>query len=63
MKLMPRCHHCGDVIGTYEPMIVVADGETRNTSRAAELATGEPTGECYHQSCYAHANHDRGAAE
>ena len=52
-----RCRHCGDVIGTYEPMIVLAEGEARRTSRAAERAaeraTWAPMGECYHNHCYA----------
>lgn len=47
-----RCHHCDDVIGVYEPMVVLADGQTRNTSRAAEQDTGRPVGECYHHACY-----------
>jgi hypothetical protein len=47
-----RCHHCEDVIGVYEPMIVLADGQARSTSRAAEPDHGEPVGECYHRACY-----------
>jgi hypothetical protein len=47
-----RCHHCQDVIGVYEPMIVLADGQARGTSRAAEQDNGPPVGECYHHACY-----------
>ena len=43
-----RCHHCADVIGVYEPMIVLTDGQARSTSRATEQGDREPVGECYH---------------
>ena len=49
-----KCHQCRDVIGVYEPMIVLADGQARNTSRAAEKDTASPVGECYHHACYTH---------
>ena len=51
-----RCHHCEDVIGVYEPMIVLTDGQARNTSRAAEKDTAPPVGECYHHACYRQAH-------
>lgn len=47
-----RCHHCGEVIGTYEPMTVLAEGVARRTSRAAERNTEAPVDECYHSACY-----------
>jgi len=50
-----RCHHCDDVIGVYEPMIVLIEGQARNTSRAAEQDNGGPMGECYHHACYRQA--------
>ena len=50
-----RCQHCQHVIGSYEPMIVLTDGEARSTSRAAEHDRGEPVGESYHRTCYAQA--------
>ncbi len=50
-----RCQHCQLVIGVYEPMIVLTDGEARSTSRAAERDSGDPLDECYHRSCYAQA--------
>jgi hypothetical protein len=57
-----RCHHCEDVIGVYEPMIVLAHGQARNTSRAAEQDDRELVGECYHRACYAEA-HDQDPRE
>ncbi len=55
-----RCHHCADVIGVYEPMIVLTDGQARSTSRATEQGDREPVGECYHSACFtqAHGEHD-----
>jgi hypothetical protein len=51
-----RCHHCEDVIGVYEPMIVLTDGQARSTSRAAEQGGRGLVGECYHHACYAEAH-------
>jgi hypothetical protein len=54
-----RCQQCNDVIGMYEPMIVLSGGQARKTSRATERnsateVVGEfPVGECYHRACYA----------
>lgn len=36
MDNSPTCAHCGEVIGVYEPIIVVQSGDARETSRAAE---------------------------
>lgn len=47
-----RCRRCGDVIGAYEPMVVLSDGRAYSTSRASApdgLVYGE---ECYHDACY-----------
>src|SRR5271167_3136598 len=49
-----RCWHCEDVIGVYEPMIVLEDGRPRSTSRAAERDGASLVRECYHPACYAH---------
>lgn len=49
-----RCRHCDDVIGVYEPMIVLDDGRPRHTSRAAEQDDAALAGERYHLVCYAH---------
>jgi hypothetical protein len=51
MQGSPRCRRCGDVIGVYEPMVVVAEGRAHVTSRAAERG-GPPAGDWYHEDCY-----------
>jgi hypothetical protein len=49
----PRCAYCGDVIGVYEPAVVVLDGAAhRMTSRAAEPDVVERASERYHRACY-----------
>ncbi len=48
-----RCHHCGDVIGVYEPLITLVGGRTHETSRARE--TDGLSGDCYHRACFATA--------
>jgi hypothetical protein len=48
-----KCRRCGDVIGVYEPMIVIADGQARKTARAAEKESVSPDGKCYHDACHA----------
>lgn len=53
MRRTPRCRHCEEVIGVYEPLVVLADGRVRRTSRAAERDVGELVGEFYHDACYA----------
>jgi hypothetical protein len=47
-----RCAHCSDVIGAYEPLVVLLDGMARDTSKIAETDDGGPLGECYHRACY-----------
>jgi hypothetical protein len=46
------CEKCGDVIGMYEPVIVVVDGVARRTSQAAELTLASEPGKHYHRGCY-----------
>ncbi len=48
-----RCHHCSDLIGVYEPMVVLSDGVPVRTSRAA--AGGRTLGSepCFHAECFA----------
>jgi hypothetical protein len=58
MSGIPRCQHCNDVIGVYEPMVVVHNGAPRETSRAAEQDDGGLDGELFHAACYEQA-HDR----
>lgn len=48
-----RCEHCGDVIGVYEPLVVRAGDEVRETSCAAEPALPLAHAEHYHRECYA----------
>lgn len=47
-----RCGHCGDVIGIYEPFVLVCDGRERTTSLAAEPHVGEEPGEQFHRACH-----------
>jgi hypothetical protein len=49
----PHCAYCGDVIGAYEPMILIEDGSPRKTSASAEQDTNLHAGECYHVACHA----------
>jgi hypothetical protein len=53
MDPLPRCAHCGEVIGAYEPTIVVElDGIIHETSWAAQpKLVGLPTGN-YHLACH-----------
>jgi hypothetical protein len=62
MNDAPRCHRCRDVIGVYEPMILLADGAARETSRAAE-PDAATRGDSYHGSCYAELVDADGADE
>ncbi len=54
-----RCQHCGDVIGVYEPLVLLTDSDRRETSLAAEpdLAAGAPS--AYHGACSIHAGPQR----
>jgi hypothetical protein len=47
-----HCAYCGDVIGAYEPLVVLLDGRARSTSKAAETDNDGPLGECYHRACF-----------
>jgi len=62
MSGAPRCNHCGDLIGVYEPMILLLEGAARETSRAAEPGAGTQ-GDRYHGSCYAQLVEADGADE
>jgi hypothetical protein len=56
MTMALRCKHCEDVIGAYEPMIVLEGGRARATSRAAEQdGAWGLAGKCYHAACYEQA--------
>jgi hypothetical protein len=41
------------VIGVYEPLVHIVDGQARETSRAAEHAEWHLPRACYHAECYA----------
>jgi len=47
-----RCGLCADVIGVYEPLITLADGQPRMTSRAAEAHAAEHREPCFHRACF-----------
>jgi hypothetical protein len=44
------CAHCGDVIGVYEPAVVIEDDEPRETSRANEPELERTS--LYHADCW-----------
>jgi hypothetical protein len=54
-----RCSHCGQAIGVYEPLMALADGGPRETSRAAEPQALGPGEQCWHRGCYEHLQGDR----
>jgi hypothetical protein len=54
-----RCAHCRDVIGVYEPMVVLVDGVRVRTSRAAERGAHGPGAKRYHEACFARAAAER----
>jgi hypothetical protein len=56
MNRVLTCWHCQDVIGVYEPMIVLSAGQVRTTSRALEHDLDPAIDECYHHDCYASAH-------
>jgi hypothetical protein len=48
-----RCEHCAGVIGVYEPMVFVLDGEGHETSRAAIKDNHvSERARLYHRACY-----------
>jgi hypothetical protein len=57
------CAHCGDVIGVYEPLILVGDGEIRETSLAAERDVVLARSAHYHRACYAARVKDSSAGQ
>ena len=48
-----RCVYCGDVIGVYERLVCVVEGQAEESSRAAQpaLSAGSP-GLIYHAVCH-----------
>jgi hypothetical protein len=49
---MLHCHHCGEAIGVYEPLIAVVQGQPLETSRAAHGHSDISTAPCYHRDCF-----------
>jgi hypothetical protein len=47
------CRHCRDVIGVYEPMVVLLDGEAVLTSRAVADRDVPHDARRYHEACFA----------
>lgn len=46
-----RCATCGDVIGTYEPIVVAEDGDKRVTSLAREPVLASSQQALRHKAC------------
>jgi hypothetical protein len=51
MHQLPRCAHCGDVIGVYEPLVMPVGRDVLQTSYAAQPDLPSH-GEYYHGDCY-----------
>ena len=49
-----RCNHCGEIIGVYEPLITLMEGQALETSRAVEPLAGAMGTRIYHRACYEH---------
>jgi hypothetical protein len=49
-----RCRWCREAIGAFEPMIVVAEADARETSVLIERAQSGAglVGDCYHRICF-----------
>lgn len=47
-----RCARCGDVIGIYEPVVLVEAHGPRQTSCAAEPELTQSSRECFHRDCH-----------
>lgn len=54
-----RCRACGDVIGVYEPLVTLIDGQANETSRAAREDVGALGEECYHHACFTPVHGER----
>ena len=50
----PHCDHCHGVIGVYEPLVALLDGQVIETSRAARADAAALGEGCYHRACYVH---------
>lgn len=52
VSVPPRCSHCGEVIGVYEPLVVLVQGQARETSRLLEPLVGSHADVQYHRACF-----------
>ncbi len=52
----PRCRHCADAIGAYEPMVLDTPHGRLQTSLEAEPGLYGSDAPCFHRACYAEAN-------
>jgi hypothetical protein len=52
-----RCNHCGDVIGVYEPLVMLTHHEARETSLAAQPDL-PARGEYFHRACHPQRHED-----
>jgi hypothetical protein len=59
----PRCRLCGDVIGVYEPMVVLGCGGPRETSRLIESGRDDPQEAGFHRECYVRAHGEPAGGE
>jgi hypothetical protein len=48
----PRCRHCDNVIGIYEPLIARGASGDQETSLAADPDCCGPGQDCYHLACF-----------
>jgi hypothetical protein len=46
------CEVCGDVIGAYEPLVMLTTESKRTTSRAAEPGLRARDGAYFHRECH-----------
>ncbi len=52
MTAILRCDHCGDVIGVYEPTVLVIADRPWLASQAARPELALDAHERYHRDCY-----------
>lgn len=50
-RALPRCQTCGDIIGVYEPIVVMEPRGHRETSLAAEPELRDSAPVCLHRAC------------
>ncbi len=62
MGQVRRCTRCADVIGVYEPLVVVDSTGVRCTSLAAAAQQPDLGDATYHKACYIATQADNGRA-